>query len=192
MLGILKNSLLDAKDNDIVNKKNCIKEAPHNKEEIIPKYLKEIEGIEIVDFLDSGSESNVYHISILSKNNNQKKDAIMKLILDKRKSKNKEVYISKILKNKNIIDCYTNSDLEQENLSFLIIEYAKYGNFRNFNQKVLNRTYFSESLICYLAYQILNGIKYMHICKIAHMDLKPQNIVMDQFLNAKIIEINIL
>ena len=72
------------------------------------------------------------------------------------------------------------------------MEYAKYGNFRNFNQKVLNRTYFSESLICYLAYQILNGIKYMHICKIAHMDLKPQNIVMDQFLNAKIIEINIL
>ena len=191
MLGSLKNSLSDAKDNDIVNqKKNCLKEVLHNKEEI-PKYLKEIEGIEVMDFIESGSESNVYHISILSKNSNQKKDAIMKLILDKRKSKNKEVYISKILKNKNIIDCYTNSVLEQENLSFLIMEYAKYGNLRNFNQKVLKRTYFSESLICFLAYQIFNGIKYMHICKIAHMDLKPHNIVIDQYLNAKIIDFSI-
>jgi len=115
----------------------------------------------------------------------------MKLIVDKRKSKNKEIYISKILKNKNIIDCYANSVLEQENLSFLIMEYAKYGNLRNFNQKVLKRTYFSESLICFLAYQILNGIKYMHICKIAHLDLKPHNIVIDQYLNAKIIDFSI-
>ena len=48
MLGSLKDSLSDAKDNDIVNEKNCIKEALHNKEEIIPKYIKEIEGIEIL------------------------------------------------------------------------------------------------------------------------------------------------
>jgi len=73
----------------------------------------------------------------------------------------------------------------------LIIEYAKFGNLRNFNDNVLKRTYFSESLICYLAYQILNGIKYMYICKIAHMDLKPQNIVVDQYLNAKIVDFSI-
>ena len=28
----------------------------------------------------------------------------------------------------------------------------------------------------------------MHICKVAHMDLKPQNIVIDQYLNAKIVD----
>ena len=191
MLETSKNILSDSKDID-TNKRNFLKD-PVKNDESIQKYLKEINGIEVLEFIDSGSESNVYHISFSSKNSYQqkeKKNAIMKLILDKRKSKNNEIYISRILKNKNIIDCYT-SVLDKENLSFLIMEYAKYGNLRNFNQKILKRTYFSESLICFLAYQILNGIKYMHICKIAHMDIKPHNIVIDQYLNAKIIDFSI-
>ena len=192
MLSTSRNNLSDAKD---IDKKKSIdfSEALKNKK-VLSEYLKEFNGIEVLDFIDSGSESNVYQISISSKNSNQnkeKKNAIMKLILDKRKSKNKEIYISNILKNKNIIDCYTNSGLDEGNSAFLIMEHAKYGNLRNFNQKVLKRTYFSESLICYLAYQILNGIKYMYICKIAHMDIKPQNIVIDQYVNAKIIDFSI-
>ena len=31
----------------------------------------------------------------------------------------------------------------------------------------------------------------MHICKIVHMDLKPQNIVIDQYMNAKIVDFSI-
>jgi len=184
--------LSDLKDDNKTNI-DCLKEKLKSKEEL-SKSLKEFNGIEILQFLDSGSESNVYHISISSQNNkkkNEKKDAIMKLIIDKRRSKDKEIYISETLKNKNIIGCYTHSFLEEGNSPFLIIEYAKFGNLRNFNDKVLKRTYFSESLICYLAYQILNGIKYMYICKIAHMDLKPQNIVIDQYLNAKIVDFSI-
>ena len=136
MLENSKNNLSNANDINAIKGKNNGLTITKNKDEI-SKYLKD-EGIEVVDFLDFGSESNVYHISVLSKNRNrknEKKDAIMKLIVDKRKSKNKEIYISKILKNKNIIDCYTNSILDQANLSFLITEYAKYGNLRNFNQK---------------------------------------------------------
>jgi len=184
--------LSDLKDDNKTNI-DCLKEKLKSKEEL-SKSLKEFNGIEILQFLDSGSESNVYHISISSQNNkkkNEKKDAIMKLIIDKRRSKNKEIYISETLKNKNVIGCYTHSFLEEGKSPFLIMEYAKFGNLRNFNEKVLKRTYFSESLICYLAYQILNGIKYMYICKIAHMDLKPQNIVIDQYLNAKIVDFSI-
>ena len=184
--------LSDLKDDNKTNI-DCLKEKLKSKEEL-SKSLKEFNGIEILQFLDSGSESNVYHISISSQNNkkkNEKKDAIMKLIIDKRRSKDKEIYISETLKNKNVIGCYTHSFLEEGNSPFLIIEYAKFGNLRNFNDKVLKRTYFSESLICYLAYQILNGIKYMYICKVAHMDLKPQNIVIDQYLNAKIVDFSI-
>ncbi len=161
------------------------------KEKLSLKLMKVFEGFEILDCLKSGVISNVYHISISSKNNNNKndkKDAIMKLLNYKRNIRDDEIYISQILKNKNIIDYYTHSFLEGQESPFLIMEYAKYGNLRNFIRKVLKRSYFSESLACYLAYQILNGINYMHICKVAHMNLKPENIVVDEFLIAKIID----
>ena len=154
------------------------------------KCIKKFDKIEILDCLNPRSRSNVYHISIKS-NNNHKKDAIIKLLNDKRKSRNNEVYISQILKNKNIIDCYTTSFLDQIKSPFLIKEYAKYGNLIDFKEKVLKLRVFSESLICYLAYQILNGIKHMHICKVSHMDIKPQNIVIDQYLNAKIVDFSV-
>ena len=161
----------------------------YSKEELSSKLKNEFEDIEILDCLNSRRRSNVYHISISSKNKNDKKDAILKLLIDKRNLRDNEINISKKLKNKNIICCYPHPFLDDQGESpFLIMEYAKYGNLRNFQQKVLKRAYFSESLICYLAYQILNGIKYMHICKVAHMDLKPQNIVIDQYLNAKIVD----
>ena len=151
------------------------------------KCIKEFDKIEILECLNSRSSSNVYHISITFKNNN-KKDTIIKLLND---NNYKYIYISQILKNKNIIECYTISFLDKIKSPFMIMEYAKYGNLRDFNEKVLKRRVFSESLICYLANQILNGIKYMHICKVAHMDIKPQNIVIDQYMNAKIIDFSI-
>jgi serine/threonine protein kinase len=160
----------------------------YSKEELSSKLKNVSEDIEILDCLNSGRRSNVYHISISSKNKNDKKDAIMKLLIDKRNLRGNDIKISEKLKNKNIICCYTHLFLDQGKSLFLIMEYAKYGNLRNFNEKVLKPTYFSESLICYLAYQILNGIKYMHICKVAHMNLKPQNIVIDEFLTAKIVD----
>ena len=153
------------------------------------------EDIEILDCLNPGTKSNVYHISFSSKNyknKSDKKHAIIKLLIDKIESKKKEVYISEILKNKNIIDCYTHSFLDDQGKSpCLIMEYAKYGNLSDFNKKILKRTFFSETLTCFLAYQILNGIKYMHISKITHMDLRPQNIVIDQYLNAKIVDFSV-
>ena len=191
------NNISESKDID-KTKKYCLKEELskdidktkqyYSKEELSSKLKNVSEDIEILDCLNSGRRSNVYHISISSKNKNDKKDAILKLLIDKRNLRDNEINISEKLKNKNIICCYTHSFLDKGKSSFLIMEYAKYGNLRNFQQKVLKRAYFSESLICYLAYQILNGIKYMHICKVAHMDLKPQNIVIDQYLNAKIVD----
>ena len=194
------NNISESKDID-KTKRYCLKEELskdidktkqiYSKEELSSKLKNIYEDIEILDCLNSRRRSNVYHISISSKNKNVKKDAIMKLLIDKRNLRDNEINISEKLKNKNIICCYTHSFLDKGKSSFLIMEYAKYGNLRNFQQKVLKRAYFSESLICYLAYQILNGIKHMHICKVSHMDIKPQNIVIDQYMNAKIIDFSI-
>mgnify|MGYP002625391004 FL=1 len=72
-----------------------------------------------------------------------------------------------------------------------MMEYARYGNIRDFQRKVLGSTILSESLLCYLAYQALKALKYCHTCKIAHLDLKPQNIVIDNNLNVKLIDFSI-
>jgi serine/threonine-protein kinase Chk1 len=96
------------------------------------------------------------------------------------------------MKQKNIIifHGYT-SLLDDENFNCIIMEYAKYGNLRNFQIKVLKRPFLSESMLCFLFSQVLNGLIYLHRCKVAHMDIKPQNIVIDEFLNSKLIDFSI-
>ena len=71
------------------------------------------------------------------------------------------------------------------------MEYAKFGNLKEFKKIILKRDFLSEQLLCFLAYQILNGINYCHKCKITHFDLKPQNLIVDEFLNVKIIDFSV-
>ena len=71
------------------------------------------------------------------------------------------------------------------------MENAEFGNLRNFQKNILKRNVLSETLLCFFAFQILNGIAYIHKCKIAHMDIKPQNIVIDNELNTKLIDFSI-
>jgi serine/threonine protein kinase len=116
----------------------------------------------------------------------------LKYIINKKKTKkNDELYISTKLKNKNIIGLYGYIPIKENNSESFIMEYAKYGNLRNFQIKVFKRPYLSESMLLFFFYQILNGLVYCHRCKIAHMDIKPQNIVIDDFLNAKLIDFSI-
>ena len=71
------------------------------------------------------------------------------------------------------------------------MEEAHYGDIRSFQKNFLKRLILSESMICFLAYQILNGINYCHKCKIAHLDIKLKNIVINNYLNAKLIDFSI-
>lgn len=206
---IVKPSIKNCMNDKISsNKKDClpteyteeniekIKTSLKNKEEF-NKYLKQNnfpENFELLNYVDSGSESNVYHMLISKKKNDKiKKNVIMKVIFHSKKQKinKKEIYISTILKNNNIVDFYGYSKLEENKTSYMLTEFAKYGNLRNFQKKTIKRQYLSESIICFFAYQILNGIYYCHKCKVAHMDIKPQNVVIDDFLNAKLIDFSI-
>ena len=154
------------------------------------------EGFEIINYIDSGSESVVHSSLISCKNKEGKKksiSAILKLILyQKHEKENKnEINISFKLKNRNVIDFYSYSQIEKNKSSLLVMENAEFGNLRNFQKNILKRNVLSESLLCFLAFQILNGIAYIHKCKIAHMDIKPQNIVIDNELNTKLIDFSI-
>ena len=146
------------------------------------------EKIEFIEYIGYGSESKVFKAKI--KNTN--KFIAIKIIINENENINiNEINISKILKNPNVIQFYGYSNIVNNKLGCFIMEYAKLGNLRDFQIKIIKRNVLSESLLCFFAYQILNGLKYCHISKIAHLDLKPQNIIIDEYLNAKLIDFSI-
>ena len=157
-------------------------------------YLKvnnKLENMELLDYIDSGGESVIYGVFLINpKKRELKKKCIMKVVLSDKINTN-EIQISSKLKHNNIINFYGYTPLKENESSLLLIEQAKYNNLRNFQLNYLKKRYLSESFINYVAYQILKGLEYMHRCKIAHMDLKPQNLVVDEYLNIKIIDFSI-
>jgi len=161
----------------------------------IQKKIKNIqifENFELKSYVDSGSESNVYKIH----NKKTKKDYILKIIKHyKNKGRNlNELIITSKLKHPKIIDFngYYLSKKDDDNNEYIVMENGKYGNLRNFLLNTLKiKKCLSESMICFLSYQILEGLNYCHNCKVAHMDIKPQNIVVDDYLNTKLIDFSI-
>ena len=153
------------------------------------KNIQFLENFELLEFIGSGSESEVYKVNIKS----SKKTVAMKMIsIKKNENKNiNEINISKKLKNKNIINYYLSYEIEKNEAFCIIMDYGKHGNLIDFQKNLLSKNYLSESILCFLTYQILNGLKYIHMCKITHFDLKPQNIIVDEYLNIKIIDFSI-
>lgn len=146
------------------------------------------ENFELINQIGSGSESKVYKIS----HKKNKKEFALKHILNiKSKHHINELIISSKLKHKNIINFFGNLSKKEENLELIIMESGKYGNLNNFVRTILKRNYLSESMLNFLIYQILQGLYHCHKCKIAHMDIKPQNIIIDEYLNTKIIDFSV-
>ena len=139
--------------------------------------------------IGSGSESYVYKI-LLKKSN---KIIAGKIInnQDGRAKNINEIIISKLLKHQNIIDCYGCFKLKENELDCLLIECSKYGDLRNFQKNILKRNILSETFLCFITFQILEGLKYLETCKISNLDLKPQNIIIDEYLNVKLIDFSI-
>ena len=168
--------------NDISSTENVIKLF----EKVCPKFL---EMYEIKECIGAGSESFVFK-AIHSKS---KKPIAIKLILnDEEKNRNySELNIINKIKNKNIITYYGVHEIKKNELDCIIMEYAKFGNIRDFQKNILKREDISEQLLCYFTFQILNGLKYCNMCKITHFDMKPQNIIIDDYLTAKIIDFSV-
>ena len=149
-----------------------------------------IENFELLEVVGTGSESIVCSCYF---NNMKKQKLISKIIFNKKKQKiNKnELEISTKLKHKNIIYFYSYSHIIKDESWCMVMEYAKFGNLSNFRRNILKKKKLPESMICYIASQILDGLIYCHNSRIAHMDIKPNNIVVDESINLKIIDFSI-
>jgi serine/threonine protein kinase len=161
------------------------------------KYVKqnnpELDDIfEFQEYIGSGAESYVYK-TIIKKNG---KIVANKMIVIKEKERERkrifnEIMISRKLKHQNIIDFYGCYEVKKNEVSCIVMEYSKYGNLRDFRKNVLKGKIYTETFLCFIAHQILTALKYLEMCKVAHLDLKPQNITINEFLTVKLIDFSI-
>jgi serine/threonine protein kinase len=117
-----------------------------------------------------------------------------KMIVNKERERKKifnEIMISKKMKHQNIVDFYGCYEVKKNEVSCIVMEYSKYGNLWDFSKNVLKRKFYTETFICFISFQILTALKYLELCKIAHLDLKPQNITINEFLTVKLIDFSI-
>ena len=178
---------------------NLKKEKIYNKKDLqnITNFYKYINNnrsdlsnqLENFEYLDSGAESNVYKCNFKGNNNKY----IFKLIINKKREKrNKlEIIIARKLKHQNIINFLSFFPIKDNESDCVIMEYGTFGNLSNFLKNIIRKNYFSESMLCYIALQVLNGLKYCQNCKIVHYDLKPENIIINNQLHVKIIDYSV-
>jgi serine/threonine protein kinase len=95
-----------------------------------------------------------------------------------------EIKIQQKLQHKNIAKYYDYCDLKE--YGCIVMELADYGDLDFFKKKFIQRNNFPETFLCYITKQILDGLFYIHKLKIIHMDIKPQNLLIDKNLNIKI------
>ena len=154
--------------------------------ETIPDF---IENLEILNYIGSGNESEVY--KVLIKENNKFVAIKFIFVLEDKKINTSEINISNKLKHKNIINFYFCGEIKKEVLYCMVMDHGRFGHMFTFMNKYLHQRVLSESFLCFFSYQILEGIKYCHKNKICHMDIKPQNIVIDEHLTPKLIDFSI-
>ena len=163
---------------------------------------KDLQRFTIIEKIGKGSESLVYKVRV----NNTNNVFALKVI---KKHKNKinlnELILCRKLKHKNIINtlCYYADPNKQ--LDYMIMEIGN-SNLMNFARKILKRftlseTFLcmaafqsltlSETFLCMAAFQSLQGLAYLHRLNIAHLDIKPQNLIINDYLEIKIIDFSV-
>lgn len=158
---------------------------------------------EILNYINSGACGIVYE-GALKKSKYQKvalKFIFNKMLNNKRerirvvgKEKifnqiNKEITLQNKLKHKNIITLYAVYEMPNDS-SCISMELAHHGDLEFFQNKVHKKT-LSETILGYITKQILDGLYYCHQSKIIHMDIKHQNILLDDNLRIKIADLSV-
>ena len=167
--------------NQIENMNNYIKE----------NYPKFSENFELLNFINSGSTGTVYEGKIKKGRGRKNLKFAIKFKIEQNHSKEtQEISILKKLHQKYITEIYAFIKMNDFS-NFCVLELGKYGDLENFQKKLLKRKTLSETTINYFTKQILEALKYLHRCKIIHMDIKQGNILVDSNLNIKLTDFSV-
>ena len=200
--GKAQNSNINTKSDQISNDFNDI----NFMKDFLRDYCKDFnEKFELIEQLKSGSAGSVYRGQLRNKPNS--KPIAFKFLYDnnkeirinnnEKKNKNKndaikhlEISIHGLLKHKNIPEIYGYYKIQSS--SCIVMDFNKYGDIENFKKKVLKRSSLSESLVLYIAGGVLDALYYIHTkYKIIHMDIKQQNVLIDDFLTIKLTDYSV-
>ena len=159
----------------------------YSSQEAINKLFEKIQAVfklslNDLKYIGRGGGSFIYEASF----SNKKNSLIIKVISDKRCKSLSEIKIMTKLRHKNIISIF-GYYLDKNGEEFILMEKGKM-DLKAFQLNFLKRYVLSETFLCYAAFQILEGLKYLHRCNIIHYDIKPNNIIIDEFLNLKLID----
>ena len=151
-------------------------------------YSQFFEKYELLNFIDSGITKFIYKGK--SSNSSDNQFFRFKFWINKNKDKrivekyNKMFMMQKRLHHNNIsnvLDYYTISDKISFSISFFEL-----GNILYMKNIILKRENLSETFACFITYQILQGLKYLHRNKLFHMNIKEKNIIVGPDLDIKI------
>ena len=166
---------------------------------LIEKAPEFYEKFELLEFKKCGSAGSVLKAQTKIKAQNSKakpKIVALKFLFNGKEGKAKkeinhqEIIAHGSLKHKNIPQIYGYYKIGDN--SCIAMEYSHYGDLENFKKKVIKRAPLSESLICYILGGLAEAVYYIHTHnKIIRMDIKQQNIVIDDYLNIKLTDYSI-
>jgi len=101
-----------------------------------------------------------------------------------------------VLKHPNVIDIvYAENEKdtiykdEVKKVSYILMEYAPHGDFFDFVTKY--RDCIDEKLVRTYFRQLIDGIEYLHESRVAHLDLKPENLLIGADLNLKVADFDL-
>ena len=148
------------------------------------KQLWKLPGFEIVSFLGSGTYANCYLVK-----NKQYKDQLFVVKQFKKgvmkdndieASFKRELDMLVLITHPHIVKLYEYFDFDDE--KDLILEYCSNGSL---SEAILNEKVDQYRNIQFIS-QIVSALEYLHANNIAHMDIKPSNILIDMFGRPKL------
>ena len=167
--------------------------------EQLESYIKKenpqfLEKFEILEILKSGSVGKVVKASykIKGKKNASGKIVALKFLNNykEKRQNHSEIIIHGSLKCRNIPEIFGYYKIG--NNCCICMELGFYGDLENFKRRIIKRTPLSETLICYILGGISQAVFYIHTHnKIIHMDIKQQNVIIDDYVNIKLTDYSV-
>ena len=144
---------------------------------------------EMFKLISTGPTGAVFKGILRKEKNCHKKDLALKFIFGNKKP-NHEATILRRLKDKHIANIYGYYSLKDKEC--IVMEYYRYGDLESFKRYTLKCSSLSESLLLYIAGGVIEALNYIHIKNnIIHMDINPQNILLDKLLDVKLIDFSV-